>query len=229
MRGLLTDKDKLILDLCIGKTVLDVGCVNHTVEETYKPLWKHGRIRSVAKELVGLDYERDAVRSLQERGFNVFYGDAQDFDLRDKFPSGFQVIIASEIIEHLKNPGAFLECMRRHLSKDGILLISTPHAFGIFFFAQILVFGEERFNDDHTLAFSRKNINHLLEKCGFKVKEFYWLVQDSSAGLNIGPKWVAKKIFLGIQLAVCTLIRKAFAKEMIVIAQPDNSESSKAS
>lgn len=214
-----TDKIKLIKKICRNKRVLDIGCVNHTIQATQKPDWQHRQIKDVAAELVGLDYEVEAIKQLQKEGWQVIAADAQNFDIRRKYPKGFEVIVASEIIEHLINPGAFLASVTKHLSSEGIFLMTTPHAYGLAFFLEILIFGEENINDDHTMTFSRKNIFKLMEKCGFEIKEFQWLIQDSSYSATSIIDKLQRKIFYWLQCAAATL-RVGFSKEMIVIAVP---------
>ncbi len=215
-----TEKDQFILDRCRGKRVLDVGCVNHTLEATLLPDWRHGQLKEVASELTGLDYNAEVVNQLREKGWNILVGDAQNFDIRDKYPGGFEVIVASEIIEHLPNPGSFLVCLQKHLAPGGVVLLTTPHAYGFGFFLEILVFGEEVINDDHVSTFSRKNMYWLMKKSGLQVKEYIWLIQDSSsmAMHKTTCARVAAKIFFWLQCIAATL-RPGFSKEMIVIAE----------
>jgi 2-polyprenyl-3-methyl-5-hydroxy-6-metoxy-1,4-benzoquinol methylase len=217
----LTEKDTLLSGLCRGKDVLNLGCVNHTLEAVQRPNWQHGKLAEVAKSILGLDYEKEAVDSLSRQGYNVRYADAQNFDLREEFPKGFQVIVASEIIEHLNNPGNFLDCSRKHLADDGILILTTPHAYGVAFFMEILIFGEEKINDDHTMTFSRKNLTHLLKRNQLDVVDFFWLTQDTSTihvhktmGLNI-----LAKLFFWIQLLFIHVLNRGFSKEMVFICK----------
>lgn len=218
---ILTQKDTLLSELCRGKDVLNLGCVNHTLEAVQRPNWQHGKLAEVARSILGLDYEKEAVDSLSKQGYNVRYADAQSFDLREEFPRGFQVIVASEIIEHLNNPGNFLDCSRKHLADDGILIITTPHAYGVAFFMEILIFGEEKINDDHTMTFSRKNLTHLLKRNQLDVVDFFWLTQDTSKihvhktlALNI-----LAKIFFWIQLIFIHTLNRGFSKEMIFVCK----------
>jgi 2-polyprenyl-3-methyl-5-hydroxy-6-metoxy-1,4-benzoquinol methylase len=212
-----TEKDQFILDFCRGKRVLDVGCVNHNLEATHKDDWRHAQIAKVAKKLVGLDYEAAVVADLQKRGWDVVAADAQDFDIAKQYPDGFEAVVASEIIEHLVNPGAFLVCLRKHLAPGGRILITTPHAFGMAFFLEVLVWNEEHMNDDHTMIFSKKNLALLIRKCGLEVKEFHWLIQDSTTMHSGGATRIIAKIFFYVQY-VFALIRSGFSKEMIFIA-----------
>lgn len=218
MRRFRTEKDQFILDRCRGRKVLDVGCVNHTLEATLGEDWKHAKIKTSARELVGLDYEVEIVRELNKRGWNIVAGDAQDFDLTKTYPSGFDVIVASDMIEHLVNPGAFLKCARKHLAPGGELIITTPHAYGFAFFLEVLLTGEEHINDDHTMTFSRKNMLHLLDRCGLRVKEFIWLSQDSTSMHKGVPAKVAAKILFILQ-CLAGFVRIGFSKEMIVVAE----------
>ena len=218
-----TEKDKFILERCKGKRVLDVGCVNHNLDAAHLSDWRHKQISMAAARVVGLDYEKEAVEHLNGEGWNIIAADAQNFDVRDQYPEGFEVIIASEIIEHLTNPGGFLTSLAKHLAPGGQIVITTPHAYGFGFFLEVLVWGEEHVNDDHTLTFSRKNMKWLLKKSGLKMIEFHWLIQDTThlplLHITTGAK-VAAKIFFWLQCAAA-FIRPGFSKEMIVIACPD--------
>lgn len=216
-----TEKDQFILDQCRGKRVLDIGCVNHTIEATHYHDWRHAQLNKVTSKLVGLDYEAEAIESLRKEGWDVVCADAQDFDIRQQYPEGFEVIVASEVIEHLVNPGGFLDSIRKHLAPGGKVILTTPHAFGIAFFMEVLVWGSEHMNDDHTLCFSRKNMEALLQKRNFRVAEFHWLIQDSSS-MAMHTKTSARvlaKVFFWIQYITALLIRPQFSKEMIVVAQ----------
>lgn len=217
-----TDKDQFILDQCRGKRVLDIGCVNHTLEAARLPDWRHAQISRIAKSVVGVDYAREAVEVLKKDGWNIFAADAQDFDLTEQFPEGFDVVVASELIEHLVSPGAFICCVRKHLAPGGIAIITTPHAGGFAFFLETLIFGEERINDDHTICFSGKQMRWFLKKCGMKVREFHWLIQDSStmAMHTTAGSRIAAKVFFWLQCIAAT-IRPYFSKEMIVVAEKD--------
>ncbi len=217
----LTEKDPILLELCRDKHVLNIGCVNHTLEAMELPNWQHGNLAKVAKSILGLDYEREAVEILIEKGYSVRIADAQDFDFRDEYPKGFDVIVASEIIEHLNNPGNFLESARKHLSDDGILVLTTPHAYGVAFFIEILVFGEEKVNEDHTMTFSRKNLTHLLKRKQLDVVDFFWLTQDTSQNhvhKTTAMKFLAK-IFFWIQLLFIHGLNRGFSKEMIFVCK----------
>jgi len=215
-----TEKDNFILECARGKRVLDVGCVNHNLEATRRPDWRHAQLKAVATKLVGLDYEKEVVAQLNKEGWDVVAADCQTFDIRDRNPEGFDLIIASEVIEHLVNPGGFLTSAAKHLAPGGRILITTPNAYGFGFFLEVLVWGEEHVNDDHTLTFSRKNMTWLMKRSGLNVDEFHWLIQDTTnlsvIHTTLGAK-IAAKFFFWLQCIAAT-IRPGFSKEMIVLA-----------
>lgn len=115
-----------------GKRVLDIGPAElmgtihrHKLQESI-----HKRIVTVAQKVIGLEKNAGQVRALQKLGYEILEGDAEKFSLDEVF----DVIVAGELIEHLSNPGAFLDCARQHLRPDGMLLLTTPNRFGALVF-----------------------------------------------------------------------------------------------
>jgi len=107
-----------VVELCRGLDVLDVGCVVNV--DIF-----HARIVNAAKSALGLDIDGKGIERLRQMGFEVVHGDAQNFCLDRKF----DVIVCAEVMEHLKNPGAFLECAKKHLRPNGRLVITVPNAY----------------------------------------------------------------------------------------------------
>lgn len=213
-----TEKDRFLLDVCRGKRVLDVGCINHTLEAARLADWRHAQLKTVANVLVGLDYAKDAVAQLNLEGWRIVAADCQCFDIREEFPGGFDVVLASEVIEHLVDPGSFLRSAARHLSPGGRIVLTTPNATGFGFFLEILAWGEERINDDHTMTFSRKNMATLVGKSGLQIEQFHWLIQDTTRLHQHGglTTQVLAKTFFWLQ-CLASSVRPAFSKEMIVV------------
>ncbi len=214
-----TEKVKFIQERCRGKRVLDVGCVEHTLEATERPQWLHARIVEVAGSVVGLDYEKEAVEALNQRGWHMIAADAQDFDILDQYPGGFDVIVASEIIEHLVNPGGFFLSLKKHLAPGGVIILTTPHAYGLLFALEVAILGEEKISDDHTMTFSKKNLDHLLDKCGLKPVEFHYLNLEYG---YLHPTWrarVACRLWWWIQ-NVAAFIQPALSRELLYVIGP---------
>lgn len=97
-----------------GLTVLDVGGGDGVLGEH---LWKKGNI------VTSVDLPSVAGRVHKCKGLLAAAGDAE---LLPFASNTFDVVLASEIVEHLWNPNNFFEEAHRVLKSDGSLIISTP-------------------------------------------------------------------------------------------------------
>lgn len=162
---LVLDRFNIIKDLCRNKRVLDVGCVDHDLRNRRKSVWLHGILRECAASLTGLDYDAANVSQLQREGYNAVCAEAADFELGQTF----DVVVAGELIEHLANPAGFLACAKKHLSPDGLLVLTTPNAQGLCYCLQNLFLGHELENPDHVCFYTPRTLACLLRKCGFEM------------------------------------------------------------
>jgi 2-polyprenyl-3-methyl-5-hydroxy-6-metoxy-1,4-benzoquinol methylase len=153
-----------------GKDVLDLG----SAVGYQKPDWMHRNIKSVARSVVGLDLDGAGVAEIQKMGFKVLQGNAQDFEIDQKF----NLVHAGELIEHLDNPGGFLDSVKRHLTPDGRLLITTPNALRI---SNVIyaATGGLRVNVEHTCWFCDTTLTTLLHRKGFEVTEIGYLKHET--------------------------------------------------
>jgi len=125
---------------------------------------------------------------LQERGWQVTgveispsaeYGRGrQGLDIRDtpleecRFPDGsFDLALASHLVEHLNDPGAFLREVWRILRPGARLLLITPNIDGF----QARLFGSRWRSAifDHLYLFSARTAKAMLKKAGFSVEGVY--------------------------------------------------------
>lgn len=213
--GLVRDRVELIQELVKGKSVLDVGCVEHSSENEVRSIWLHRAICHVAKDVVGLDYEEEEVRKLREKGYNVVSGDATNFDLKRTF----DVVVAGEILEHLLDARGFLTSARRHLTAGGILVMTVPNANSINYFMQNLLYGYEVDGYDHVAFYTPLTMHNLLRKCGFDTKEMMFL-QPATTAQHRSPKdRVMVGLFGLIQLPLVTM-RRSLCRQLAVVACP---------
>ena len=89
-----------------------------------------------------MDVDPSAIEWLAKMmpGERLVTGDAHDLD--KLLPNDrFDLIIASDIIEHLPNPGRFLEACRKCLQPNGTLLVTTIKAVSaVRFIKELLAF-----------------------------------------------------------------------------------------
>ena len=134
---------EFILSACKGKKVLDIG--------------SSGFLRGLLKEhctLTGLD--------------RVPGSDIQCDVEKDELPDGeFDIIIAGEIIEHLSNPGVFLDKLKKYTCP---VIITVPNAFG----DNSARTGIENVNLEHVAWYSYHTLKSLVERHGYAIEEWNW-------------------------------------------------------
>ncbi|MFC6888249.1 class I SAM-dependent methyltransferase [Halorubrum trueperi] len=149
-----------------GKEVLDFGCVQHTPNKTDRDDWFHDMICDVASYTVGVDTVEEGITKLTQEGYNVHHGDVKSIRLDEKF----DVVVAGELIEHLADFESFFETVRYHLRDDGVLILTTPNAFSLYFWLKCLL-DHEFVNPDHTCWFDASTLSQLLESQNYSVKK----------------------------------------------------------
>lgn len=161
-----------VLERCRGKRVLHLGCVDEglTSERLQAGILLHTQLLSVAKEVYGVDISEEGLRLLQEAGIpNLVLGNVEHLDriseLRGK---KFDIILATELIEHLNNPGLFLQSAKSLFHENTIMIITTPNAYRITGFGYILK-GLECVHPDHNYWFTWSTLTSLLSKNGYQV------------------------------------------------------------
>jgi 2-polyprenyl-3-methyl-5-hydroxy-6-metoxy-1,4-benzoquinol methylase len=170
----LVAKDDLIVSLCHGKTVLDVGCIDHDLAkglEGQGDRWLHHRLSLVASELVGLDNVPSAAEVLNERGYKIVIGDAEQFQL----DRSFDVVVAGDLIEHLSNPGLFLNSCRRHMHDHSILVVTTPNPFSAERSARAILQNRVSANRQHVCWIDPTVMFELVTRLGFRIRRFDWV------------------------------------------------------
>jgi SAM-dependent methyltransferase len=170
MKGFRVNKERYIIQQIDPKSnVLHVGCTDSpsTIESwnngtlLHKKLCNHAR--AINSKVTGIDIDDTAINFLKSKmpneiilnvdahGLSEYFGKAQQFDL----------IIAGDVIEHLPNPGSFLQSCSRGLSPAGRIIITTVNAFSVIRFIKGLL-SHEAVHDQHTAYYSHKTIGRLL-------------------------------------------------------------------
>jgi 2-polyprenyl-3-methyl-5-hydroxy-6-metoxy-1,4-benzoquinol methylase len=135
--------------------ILDIGCGDGSALLTMKGLGRW--------ELHGLELDEAAVNRARERGLDVQTGDVVNCDLPD---NSFDLIRMGHVIEHVSDPRATVERVKRLLRPGGILLGETPNTDCLDF----RLFGRywgPLHAPRHLTLFNSHNVRGLLEKAGF--------------------------------------------------------------
>ena len=99
------------------KSVLDLGCGTGYAAQYV--------MSSGPKEIVGVDPSPASIRYAKEHypAHTFVCMDASELDLHRKF----DIVMAFEVIEHVRDPVRFLSTAVKHLSDSGVLALSTPN------------------------------------------------------------------------------------------------------
>lgn len=205
------NKEQLIKAVVKKNTdvVLDVGFWGQGVSIKDKN-WPHRLLLNKAQAVYGLDLDYDSTQLSNPEHYSR--QNAENFS----FPVKFDIIFAGDLIEHLSNPGLFLESCRRNLKSTGWLVITTPNCFNLFNLAEKLTKLEPTTNSDHACYFNAKTLNTLLKKNHFLIKEVSYLYT-----LELAYKESVKKKFLNIIYKILSKFTPKFIETLVVIAQPE--------
>lgn len=208
-----TNKEELIVEACRGKSVLDVGCIDHSLEvvDSLGNAWLHARIRAVARAATGLDILESEAAALTLRGFDVRAGDAESFDLRETF----DVIVAGDIIEHLSCPAGFLTSCRRHMTSTSLLLMSTPNPFSVRRVLAAMIHNRVEAHPQHVAWFDPFVMYEMVTRHGFELVDFAWVSTrfNSEKGSNLKGRAAASLARL------LTRWRTIFGSDFAIIAR----------
>jgi SAM-dependent methyltransferase len=166
------DRTKIIAKHVSNKITLDIGSIQHKFSLSNSKSWLFHTIKNNAKCAIGVDIAKKEVLKARSAGYNILWGDAHTIKLNKKF----EVITACNIIEHLTNPGIFLDNMYRHLKKDGVLILTTKNNGGFETFYDSLLLGCIPNNLEHTCWYDYVTLKELTRRSNFSIKDVIYVL-----------------------------------------------------
>lgn len=174
----LVDRVGFIREAVRGRKALHLGCTNwpYTQDSIDKGMLLHFELAGLAAELWGFDFDEEGLAVLRAAGTgNLFRADLErlgDVPVDEKF----DVIVAGEMIEHLNNPGLFLEGIKRFMHRDTDLVITTINAYSAMRFAMYGLRGRGGVNEpvhpDHVAYYSYRTLRLVVERNRLDLKRF---------------------------------------------------------
>jgi 2-polyprenyl-3-methyl-5-hydroxy-6-metoxy-1,4-benzoquinol methylase len=165
------------------KTILDFGAGKGKLTNSIFDLKKFNKIYG-ADIIAKKDVIKDEIEWIKM--------DLND-DFNQKFSGIFDVIIASEILEHLENPRHTFSQFQNLLKKNGILIITTPNNHSIRSLLNFIVKGHftdflENSYPAHIMPLIMKDIERYAGEYNFSTPEFYFSNNGSIPGF-VKYKW----------------------------------------
>lgn len=191
--------------------MLHVGCTDAplTLTKGGEGRLLHQKLEKVASELVGVDVDEPGI-SIMRNQFGISGLRVDDAETLTTVDSGFEVVVACDVVEHLTSPGRFLERVRDVLAPEGVLVVTVPNAFSLKRFAVAFLGGKEHVHPDHVAYYSMSTLTELGRRHGWEVMEvhpFTWR----------NPTW-RNRAANGVSEFVMRLARRALlADELAVV------------
>ncbi len=134
-----------------GRRVLDLGCRYGALTEAYV----------AGNDVVGLDVDRDALAEAAKLSIETVWGDAEEplpFD-----PESFDVVVAGELLEHLRFADQTVSEIRRVLRPRGLFVGSVPNAYRLKNRLRFLLGRPPESDPTHLRMFSEAALHTLLD------------------------------------------------------------------
>jgi SAM-dependent methyltransferase len=133
-----------------GRRVLDLGCRDGALTQAYVE----------GNEVVGVDADHDALAEAAKLGVETHWA-----DLDEPLPfesESFDVVVAGELLEHLRDPTRFASEVRRVLRPGGTFVASVPNAFRLKNRLRFLAGRKPESDPTHLHMFSPDEVRTLL-------------------------------------------------------------------
>jgi 2-polyprenyl-3-methyl-5-hydroxy-6-metoxy-1,4-benzoquinol methylase len=98
-----------------GKTIADVGCGGGALLD---------HLYGISSSLIAIEPAVQFSDSLRSRGYHYF---ASTVDAAEHYSGQVDVVLSTQVIEHVSNPREFLNDIGRLLAPGGIAVVSTPN------------------------------------------------------------------------------------------------------
>ena len=131
--------------------ILDVGCSGGALLER---LGGQG-----FREVAGVDISPGAIEVCRKKGLaGAGVMDAQDLTFAE---ASFDVVVASDILEHVSDPRRALQSWGRVLKPGGVLIVFVP--------AYAFLWSDHDVINDHQKRYEKRDLVDIVEQSGFKV------------------------------------------------------------
>lgn len=165
----LDDPFAFILSCADKKRVLNVGASGGV--EQYLPdnrdAWLHHRLSSVAAELVGIDIDADSIAYAARHGVALHLANCETH----RFERPFDLIVLSDVIEHVNAPLEAINNLAGQLTPQGRLLITTPNPTHYSLVARAWLGGRPAVYYDHVAAWLPEHFQVIGDRLGLRLTD----------------------------------------------------------
>jgi len=221
---------KLVLDLLTKKwrlqniMILDVGCGDGSFFRFLLIEAKKNKINTDRIKYSGLDSDPSFGKTIKKMGGKFICADFLNFNKAIKSQK-YDVIIASEVIEHIDETDKFIRGVKKVLKQDGYIYLTTPNL-AAWHCRLMLLFGYQPLPTEVSNIssvfgkgiigkkyYSKKTIHHVRIFTHIALREFLQfhglnIVQAFGGGYRKLDKLLFRKMFVGLAPVITMILKK---------------------
>ncbi|MGI8584028.1 MAG: class I SAM-dependent methyltransferase [Chitinophagaceae bacterium] len=181
-----------ILDYCKNKNVLHIGCTDYPFTEKKLGIGSllNPLLKQVSANVMGIDNNKDSIEE-----YTKLTGDKEVYycDIIQSYPveissNSFDIILLSEVLEHLINPAKALNVLHAHFTNGTQILVTVPNYAAIDGMAASLN-KKEAIHPDHYWYFSPYTLCKLFDKDKFELHQLnFGMYYQRNTKLNMVMK-----------------------------------------
>lgn len=203
----IADPFALIEALAKDKSVLNVGATGGVTGYLphHRDIWLHDRLQRVARQLVGVDIDETAIRYAAAHGVNIGNENCESMQLGQTF----DLIVMSDVIEHVNAPVTAIGNLLRHLSPGGVLVVTTPNATAGNIIVRSLFRKPFNVLADHVTLYYPEHFQAICDRVGGRIQSIRMFDHmDSRTPLNRIKSWCFR---------LMTLLSPRLSSSMMVV------------
>jgi len=203
---------QIIENLASGKNVLNIGAAGGIFGylPDKKDVWLHQRLMSLANKVVGVDIDAEGIEYGISHGYTILNENCETMNLGERF----DLIVMSDVIEHVNAPVTAINNLMEHLNDNGVLVITTPNGTPANVFVRSLLRKQINVFYDHVAVYYPEHFQVICNRLGFKLDAVYLFDHISKGSFGLRFKSFLFQIF--------TLIAPRLASSMMVIIRKND-------
>lgn len=205
-----------IPEICKGKRVLVIGCVDMTEIITLKDYIQQGKhqfhnISKKASYTAGIDINAKGIKELKSNNYNVACCDIST-ETCDYLEQEYDYVVISHVIEHVIDLTGFIRDIVNSVNAKEFIF-AVPNAYNIKHALPCLLFQRERVSNDHYYTFTPITFIKLIQALNFEISSVYL---DQNRDIVKGKS----KVVLGLFWSFIKSKIFKHSGDIILIAQP---------
>lgn len=183
---LLTDRNRELVRIATGRTVAHVGCTDSPITDAQIESGDllHLQLGARARAILGVDIDAEGIDLLQKLAPGPYAATDITLDASAIVDFRPEVIVASDVVEHVPDVGAFLRALvgaARAITPAPEVVVTTPNLLGIRNVWHTAA-GVEVVHEDHCLGFTPHTLRKLLRQSGFSgVRCDYYVIRTGTS------------------------------------------------